>query len=139
MGMYTELKLSVAFITEIPENVIKTLQFLSNFRHDEDEIDFTTEHELFKTERWMMISTGSSCYFEEDSYFEFLQSGGIYYLHMRSNIKNYKNEYEKFLDFLSPWVQSEGEVGHYQYEEDEEASPIFAANGKLVINHFCGY
>lgn len=133
MGMYTELSLSVEFKEETPNEIIKALKFLSEFKYNTEEIDFNTEHPLFQTERWTMISTGSSCYFEEDSYFDFLLNEGIYCLSMRSNIKNYKNEYEKFLDFLSPWVKSEGCVGHYHYEEDEHFSLVGAEDGVLII------
>ena len=36
------------------------------------------------------------------------------------NLKNYDQEIEKFLDWLCPYIQTEGYIGTYWYEEQEE-------------------
>ena len=48
-----------------------------------------------------------------------------YHLNVRSNLKNYDNEIEEFLNFLEPYIDTFGFIGYMRYEEDEDPTLIY--------------
>jgi hypothetical protein len=46
-------------------------------------------------------------------------------------LKNYALEIENFLDFISPYVETDGFIGYYRYEESENPALIYIDNGTL--------
>jgi hypothetical protein len=123
MGMYTEIIFGAGFITDIPEYVINTIKKLVNG----DELDETIpDHLFFKSERPWLLRSGGSYYFpgtvEPKLYFDDIPKQ--WYLHFRTNIKNYDNEIEKFLDWIKPYIaDGVGNRNFYAivtYEEADE-------------------
>lgn len=95
------------------------------------------DHPLFETSRWKSVLSGKSAYFK--SYKQRLQiEDGQWVLETQSNITNYNNEIELFLDWIAPYVDAEeGEfVGHQHYEESEHPRPIFFRGGDLVVGDY---
>jgi hypothetical protein len=127
MGMYTELIFSAALKVDIPEIVIKVLQYMVN--RDIMIVNRPKnlpDHDFFNCEYWDWILFGASYYFPDtiDPIFRFDDIGKDWRLTTRSNIKNYDNEIEKFLNWIKPYIsQGSGAREYYAivcYEEQSE-------------------
>lgn len=130
MGMYTELNIGV----EVSNNkdVIQKLRFMLMEPSEDVEIN----HPLFKTSRWSFMLRSTSGYFDgrTDSrlYEEEVLGVPRYYLNVRCNLKNYDNEIEKFLDWLSPYILTRGFLG-YMRDEDEEPTLLYLEDKKVIF------
>jgi hypothetical protein len=128
MGMYAGLRLDVFLSKNTPKEVNETLHYM--LTSQPEGFKTTLEHPLFSTDRGHFMLQGTSAYLERD----FLPNSSLKEnrLILSFNIKNYGQEIEKFLDFISPYV---GEFirGAYQYEEMEQEIPVLFEDGKLRI------
>jgi len=126
MGMYTEIIIGCRLKRDTPEEVIESLQELLKI-DDEGTEDYNfPEHEFFKSERFRWMFFSASYYFgtpphrvlERDSLDEAWQFS------TRSNLKNYDNEIQKFIDWIKPYVEDgSGQNDIFamsMYEESEE-------------------
>ena len=125
MGMYTEFVFGVSLLSTTPGNVLDILNYLVN----SEEFNYKKElpnHVFFKCDRYKAIATCSSYYFgcsESVSRFDYLPDSisKEYILSIRSNLKNYDNEIEKFVDWIRPYVSSGSGtndlLGYKLYEE----------------------
>lgn len=127
MGMYTELNLGLSLIEDIPDEIVDILKYMLN-----DQTELVTElpnHPLFDfdTCRWRYMLQFDSYYFDArtDSSMVFDDIDKKYHLNVRSNLKNYDSEIEKFLDFLEPYIDTFGFIGYMRYEEDEDPTLIY--------------
>ena len=110
MGHYTEFVFGVSLKSTTPKEVIAILDYLVNNVELDKDLSYTN-HEFFKCSRFIAIATSSSYYF---GYSESLSafSGTAdniskeYLLSIRSNLKNYDNEIDKFVDWIRPYVNS---------------------------------
>ena len=123
MGMYTEIIFGAGLKKDTPKNVIGVLQRMID---GEDLVDNLPDHEFFKSQRTWLIRSGGSYYFpgciEPKFWFDDISKN--WFLHFRTNIKNYDSEIEKFLDWIKPYIdQGVGSRGFYAivtYEEQNE-------------------
>jgi hypothetical protein len=60
---------------------------------------------------------------------EYNDIDGQYHLNVRSNLKNYDSEIENFLDFISPYIETDEFIGYMRYEESEKPTLIYIDNG----------
>lgn len=129
MGVYTE----IIFGAEISTTNQQVLDVLTYLLGDSDEIPAVLvsnlpDHPFFKCDRWKWIANTSSYYFgvnvshrlfKKEPYKE-----NCYIVSFRANIKNYSNEIEHFLNWISPYiVQGSGSRDFYAivcYEEQDE-------------------
>ena len=120
MGMYTELHYNVELRKDVPAQVIAALEYMLDHCKPEARCD----HPLFKTDRWSVMLSMDSCYFaaETHSTLRFDDISDQYYLCVRSNLKNYDSEIEKFIDWMDPYVDAfDGDfLGFHRYEESED-------------------
>jgi hypothetical protein len=127
MGTYTELHFNSRLKKDLPENVVETLQYMIGQKTKPENLP---EHELFECARWLLLFTCDSYYFDADTYstLRFDRIADRYYLCIRSNVKNYDNEIEKFIDWIMPYLEKdEGNfLGFYRYEETEHPTLIYA-------------
>lgn len=124
MGMYTQLVMACR-IKNDPE-VVRVLKYLAD--PGEEEIE-TPDHEFFGAARWKWLFTMSSYYFVPAtvSKFELDSVGRSWSLITCSNLKNYDQEIQKFIDWVSPYFEDADEmVGYYRYEEDREPTIIYS-------------
>lgn len=130
MGMYTELNLGLCFKENTPDEVINTIQCLLG---DKEWGDKLPNHKLFQCDRFRMVLTCDSYYFDgiTDSKMEFDNADNCYHLNVRSNLKNYGNEIENFVDYISPYIETDGFIGYMRYEESEHPTLIYCNNGKI--------
>lgn len=131
MGMYTELDLKVA-IKDNPV-VVDVLKDIAT--GESSSIRGRLSHPFFRTERCDMVGWGGSAYFDSQSHTQFKYNAiaNCWFLTTCFNLKNYDSEIEKFLDWLCPYILSEGYIGTYWYEEQEEPMRIYKENGQIKI------
>lgn len=121
MGMYTEFVLGVSLKSDTPLKVIDALEAIVNKSEDEVRL---FNHEFFYCSRYQYIATSGSYYFGySDSTSKFYKDklSNTYLLSIRSSIKNYENEIEKFIDCIRSYVDSgsgsKDLLGYMMYEE----------------------
>jgi len=122
MGMYTELVLKIDIKRNLPDQVYKVLEYLFTESDIPSELDIP-EHEFFKCTRWKDI--GSS-----NSYYHIPKTFNYYdreYLFSRSDLKNYEDEIDKFIDWINPYINCcEGKcIGWHWYEGSDSPTLIF--------------
>lgn len=131
MGMYTELYLKV--LLKPDDNVQAILTYMADpDQNPTVEADFNLEHDFFKTERWRWCMRGSSAYFDSNVKPTFEQVGRYWQLKFSANIKNYGGEWEKMLDWLSPYAVRVD--GWYRYEEQDENTPLVLTEQGIHIS-----
>lgn len=129
MGMYTELVLGVELKSD--PVVIDTLKLMLDCNIKDKVV--TIDHPLFSTSRWRSMLRCDSYYFDgqTDSKLVYDEPNEIYFLNVRCNLKNYDNEIELFLDWLCPYIETEGFLGYSRYEEADDPTLIYKENGKI--------
>lgn len=119
MGMYTDFCFDSELKESTPPEVIALLQ---NWRKSIWVEELLPNHELFQCTRWSSLGIDGSYYFAGPGYFNcaFDKIANIYYLQIRGNLKNYDDEINQFIDWISPYLDKEpGEfLGFFRYEED---------------------
>ena len=129
MGMYTEICLRVCLKEDTPVGVIEIIRKLvageSTYNHP--------DHPFFLTPRNDFMMRCSSFYHIPFATMRLDKSGygtDYYYLHGRSDLKNYSNEIELFFDWIYPYCE-EGMIGYSLYEEDIAPHVYKKIKGKL--------
>ena len=132
MGMYTELVLAIELKPEPPPEVLRILQMLVGSRARDGFGRFAQErlfpnHPFFSCGHWRLVLQGSSAYFpgQESRNLLYEPEWQLWTLTSRSSLKNYDKEIEKFWNWLSPFVETEGFCGYYRYEEDREPTLLY--------------
>lgn len=115
MGMYTELVLAVEFRSDTPAYIFDMLKIMID-DHGVPERFLLPDHPLFKTDRWTYMLRCDSACFPGESYVKLDESGMFTELTLRCNLKNYGSEIEWFLDFIKPYLQTNGYLGYMRYE-----------------------
>lgn len=119
MGMYTELVMSCR-IKDDP-TIINILKYMIG-----EEIDkpILPAHSLFKTDRWNFMLQCSSYYFVPDvvHLLKYDEIGKYWSFINRSDFKNYDDEINKFIDWITPNLEDTfgTMIGYSRYEEDKE-------------------
>ena len=121
MGMYTELIFGAELKKETPEQVINALKYIVGELEDKPD-DFPLPRG-----RCEYVLRSSSYYFgvNKPAYkLWFDEISKSWRISSRSNIKNYENEIEMFLEWIRPYIESgSGAKNMYAitiYEEDFE-------------------
>jgi hypothetical protein len=130
MGMYTELHFNAELKKDTPEDVIAILNYMLNREVSDGAVqNCDLSHELFACDRWDFMLRCDSYYFSSDtkSTLRFDDISKSYFLCIKSNLKNYSGEIEKFIDWIHPYLDEfDGDyLGHYRYEEDSCPRLIF--------------
>jgi len=127
MGMYTEFHFNTRLKGDTPKDVIHVLKYMVGISNVSPSP--MPKHEFFKCDRWRFLFTMDSYYFDSITH-SILEHDDIlegYVLSVRSNLKNYGGEIEKFLSFIWPYIEKADDelLGFKRYEEDEEPTLIF--------------
>ena len=143
MGMYTEFVFGGALHDDVPENVLNILRYLvepiESVRADHlfRKLEIP-DHPFFQTERWQGIAVTSSCYFgynRPHSALVYDEINRHWVVAIRSSIKNYSHEIEKFVDWIRPYIRKgSGEqnfIGYSLYEADV-APTLYYLNGEVA-------
>lgn len=135
MGMYTELILKCDLKDDIPEKSLRIIQNLFNPEGtciDAECIEDLPNHPFFKCTRWSHIGNSSS-YYHHPKAFSHLEKGLGFYLFTRSDLKNYDNEIENFLDWISPFIrESEDKCVGWKWYEEDDVPTLLIFDGKKI-------
>ena len=128
MGMYTELHFNSELKRTTPASILSILEFMIN--GGDEPTALLPDHPLFKSTRWRFMLNMDSYYFDADtiSTLRYDDISESFYLCIRTNLKDYDNEIEKFIDWIMPYLNKyeTGQfLGFYRYEEDEQPTLIF--------------
>ena len=132
MGMYTELNIGVR-ICPTPAVVQKL-----NYMLGKDTEDVHIDHPLFTDQtRWKYMLLSDSYYFDgkSDSKLfidDLYPNEPMYFLNVRCNLKNYNEEIEKFMDWLCPYIYTEGFLGYKRFEEYDDPTLIYKENEEII-------
>ena len=121
MGMYTEIIFGAGMKEELPEAVVTTIKKLVS---GEEIGGNAPDHPFFKAERTWLLRSDGSYYFPGtvEPKFWFDKIANQWFLHFRTNIKNYDSEIEKFLDWIKPYIkEGVGRRNFYAIATYEEA------------------
>lgn len=118
MGMYTALSLGIELKKDAPVTVIRTIERMLGHNPILTE---PPDHPLFKRERATWMLTCDSFYFDWQTgwRFELNEISESWYLSGVCNLKNYNDEIDLFLDWITPYIETTGYIGWKMYEEDE--------------------
>lgn len=138
MGMYTELQFNTKIKNDIPEKVLNVLNY---FGDNTKEVPTSLpDHYFFSNHlRWHQFGKMSSAYFDAEPHCVFKQIYGDkapYSFNMIFNLKNYGNEINLFLDWISPYIYSttgNEYLGYYRYEEEEYPTSIYLRKHKIKL------
>lgn len=132
MGMYTEFHFNVELKKDVPQEVVEVLKFMLGDIVVEPKLP---THPLFETDRWrVMLGMDSYCFHADThSTLRLEDIGNCYYLCIRCNLKNYNDEIEKFISWITPYLeQFPGDfLGFSRYEETEQPTLIFMEDGDV--------
>jgi hypothetical protein len=132
MGHYTELMLKVELRKDVPQHVVDVIKYMVY----SDPMEPIPDNFPELGERWMCALIGGSAYhITFPTSFEYDDIADAWILAANSSFKNYDDEIERFLKWLSPYVAefTEGVVGYIQDEEyDIPPCQIRFKDGRLV-------
>jgi hypothetical protein len=128
MGMYTELVFKAQILDDIPDQAYAVLQHLFNGGELPRDLP---NHPLFQCSRWNSIGSGCSFYHVPFSLSRYdhpnrpKEKDG--YIFSRSDLKNYEQEIDKFLDWVNPYIDATlgACIGWIWYEEDDRPTLVF--------------
>lgn len=132
MGMYTELNIGVR-ICPTPAVMQKL-----NYMLGKDIKDVHIDHPLFTDQtRWKYMLLSDSYYFDGKADSKLFVDNlyldePMYFLNVRCNLKDYNEEIEKFMDWLCPYIETEGFLGYKRYEECDDPTLIYKENGEII-------
>lgn len=131
MGMYTELSLDLRLAEDVPPEVLDILRFMLE-GDPSDERPILPRHPLFGDTRWAFMLRCCSYYHTPVATMA-LHWDDITKAHFlvgRCDLKNYDNEINLFIDWLTPYIEAEENefLGHQIYEEDERPTLLFYPN-----------
>lgn len=148
MGMYTALHLGVDLKKDTPHEVINTLKYMLEPHNDPRNPPPTPAHALFFDTRWQWMLLSDSYYFRHDTHSVLTTApSGYITLSVTCNLKNYDSEIEKFLDWITPYVDAcVGDfLGYMRYEGDDPVllywidsyckADLVDAPGKIVFKY----
>lgn len=134
MGMYTKLHCNI----KIKKDAIDCIKVL-NYMLDNDTIDNIAElhlepHDLFKTDRWEYMLKSCSFYFTGSNNTKLIYNGYNYVLHCDCDLKNYDDEIELFLDWISKYCDCDYNefIGYTRYEEDVNPTLLYFVDNKII-------
>lgn len=125
MGNYTEIIFGASL--NPPDKVIRILKFLTDDNVEDIDLE-KPNHPFFNCSRWSSICRMSSQYFGvsiscRKLYYDDIRREWI--LSFRSSIKNYDNEIDLFLSWVSPYItQGSGSRNLYAVKTFESGEPM---------------
>lgn len=118
MGHYTEIYLKVT-LKYLPENIILAFNNTSSFKE-------LTFHEFFNCHHATSLFH-KSAFYETEPYFKRLQQSNLYQLLIHTEVKNYDNVLQKFIDLIKPYITKSRKkkgryIGYYLIQDIQSAN-----------------
>lgn len=138
MGIYTHFVINVNLRKNTPQEVIDTLLYLSSQSLYNPINENHQLYYMYGEEK--LIFTGHSGVFDGDSYclFFFDEVQEEWKLTINSSMKNYDREYQKFLDYIQPYIAMEFEE-HQKFlgfmRDETQDAPTLIYNTRNGIDY----
>lgn len=136
MGMYTKLHCNI----KIKKDATECIDILEYMLSDNDDEYYgkLPDHDFFMTARWRFMLQCSSFYFTGTNNSSLKETSNYYVLHCDCDLKDYDNEIELFLDWISQYTNYYGTelAGYKRYEEEDIPTLIYFNNKhkfKLIL------
>jgi len=134
VGMYTKLHCNI----KIKKAANECIEILKYMLGQKEKIDFEIpKHDFFKEEsRWDFMLKCCSCYFTDSQNSNLKEGYDGYILHCDCDFKNYENEIELFLDWISQYGNYNNYyefIGYEIYEENKYPNLIYMKENKFKI------
>ena len=130
--MYTQIHFASDLKKETPKEVIDILKAMDNGTAFELYEKQLPNHDFFKCGHWAYLFTMGSAYFDYDTTHHFGKQewSDTYNLSVTSNLKNYSDEIDLFIDWITPYLdKQDGDfLGYSRYEETEIPTLIYHPN-----------
>ena len=132
MGTYTEINVCFDLHRNTSKEIVNILHSLIN---GTDAPTILPEHEFFKCDRWYMVACCDSYYFDcsTNSKMIFDTNSKTWKVNIRANLMNYDSEIKHFLDWLAPYIETNGFIGYTKYEEFEDPTLIYIEDDRAVF------
>jgi len=128
--MHITQLLVARFNTELPDSLIT---WLNEMTKDTDNVTKPFNHRLFKTKRWELLGRESDV---DLSNHHFVYKDN--WLYVNSTLKEYDDEYDKFIDLLDPYTNLIIDVRHdedtYDYKQPFHDDHFYKVVIKGVFN-----
>jgi hypothetical protein len=127
MGMYTELFMTAELRQDASQIVKDVVLFLFGDTATAVMPKELPDHAFFACHRWDCIGSMGSYYFTPFALSKAIDDGigNAVYFTTRSDLKNYDDEIGLFIDFIKPYLATQGFIGYYRYEENEHPTLIY--------------
>lgn len=127
MGCFTEINVNFDLVKDTPKDVIDIMHYLILSNENETKPSVLPKHEFFECDRWDSVACCSSYYFDRlsNSKMEYNEISKTYRVSIRTDLKNYDSEIEKFLDWLLPYINSNGFIGYKRHEDMDNPTLIY--------------
>jgi len=125
MGTYTELNCAFALCKNTPQQIVDLLLYMTGQSGTEPES--LPPRPFFGDTRWDHMLRGASAFFEGDacSTVRFDEYSGKYRVTIRCNFKNYDDEIEKFIAWVTPYIDAlQGDFLGYSRAETTEVPTL---------------
>lgn len=144
MGMYTAISLGIELKADTPSYQIDLLRYMVGVLESEKHVSVDSffklysplpVHPFFHTTRWASMLRCDSYYFDYQTHYSITYDkiSAACYLSGVSNLKNYDNEIDLFLDWIGPNIATDGFIGWKMYEEDVAPTMLFKDTKKNQI------
>jgi hypothetical protein len=124
MGTYTELSLNAQLKANTPVEVRDLLTLLFDDTHDIDELDAKPRHPFFHDGRASFIGCISS---QRPTGFNFPN------LVVHTEVKNYEQVLNKFLDWIAPYIESVDDHGYWEPDNEDVVSDVILIDGRFAL------
>lgn len=127
MGCFTEINVNFDLVKDTPEDVVNIMHYLILTNGNETKPSILPKHEFFKCDRWDSIACCFSYYFDglTNSQMKYDDISKTYRVSIRASLKNYDCEIEKFLDWLLPYIDTNGFIGYERHEDMDNPTLIY--------------
>lgn len=133
MGMYTKFVINARVKGDSPTAVINVLRGMCS---GDGEWAERLDHPFFETQRGSWMFQSHSYYHSGDPHatLRWDDIGNFHMLTVGCDLKNYSDEIEKFVDWITPYLDEEPGwlIGYMQYE-DADSPTLFYAHCKPVV------
>ena len=139
MSPWNELVLACNLKQDVPQQILDLLKYIIeppyNFETQTFEPIPTPEHAFFHYEDWQTILLDDTYYFPGERFASFvLDKQNFYKFTTRTMVRRGDEIIPLFLQWLAPYMVTEGFVGYTRCDEDEQIDLIYFENGDVFYN-----
>lgn len=135
MGMYTEINVCFDLFKATSKESKKVVNILHSLIDNVEMPTVLPKHDFFKCDSWKMVACGNSYYFDGSTNSKMIYDiiSKTWKINIRANLKNYDFEIEKFLNWLAPYIKTNGFIGYIRNEDCSDLTLVYIEQGKVIF------